>query len=117
MYVDGFVVAVPKENRDAYLKQAKKAAEFFKRLGASRVVECCQSDVPHGKVTDFYGAVKAKDNEDVLFSWIEYPSKDIRDKAMKIMQEDQQMKDMSKDMPFDGQRMIFGGFESILDSH
>ena len=115
MYVEGFVVAVPKDNRQAYLEMAKKGAELFKKFGATRVVECWQSDVPHGKNTDFYGAVKAKENEDVLFSWIEYPSKEKRDEAEKKMREDPAMKDMGKDMPFDGSRMIFGGFESILD--
>lgn len=115
MYVEGFVTAVPKENKQAYLELARKAAENFKKLGATRVVECWQSDVPRGKNTDFFGAVKAKENEDVLFSWIEYPSKEKRDEAEKKMMEDPEMKEMSKQMPFDGSRMIFGGFESILD--
>ena len=114
MYVEGFVVAVPKENKEAYLQMAKKGAELFKKYGATRVVECWQSDVPRGKNTDFFGAVKAKNNEDVLFSWIEYPSKDIRDVAEKKMKEDPAMDEM-KEMPFDGSRMIFGGFETILD--
>jgi uncharacterized protein YbaA (DUF1428 family) len=115
MYVEGFVVAVPKENKAKYLEQAKRGAEYFKKLGAKRVVECWQSDVPHGKNTDFFGAVKAKENEDVIFSWIEYPSKDIRDIAYKSMMDDPEMKEMGKNMPFDGTRMIFGGFEPILD--
>lgn len=117
MYVEGFIVAVPKNNRDAYLKQAKKGAELFKKLGATRVVECWQNDVPHGKTTDFFGAVKAKEDEEILFSWIEYPTKEIRDQAEKKMMEDPEMKEMSKNMPFDGSRMIFGGFESIVDLH
>lgn len=117
MYVDGFVVAVPKENKQLYIDQAKKAAEYFKKLGATRFVECWQSDVPHGKTTDFYGAVKAKENEEVLFSWVEYPSKEVRDDANKKMMDDPEMKEMGKNMPFDGSRMIFGGFESILDIH
>lgn len=117
MYIEGFVAAVPKENKQKYLDQAKKSAAIFKKLGASRVVETWQNDVPHGKNTDFYGAVKAKDNEELIFSWIEYPDKDIRDKAYKAMMEDEEMKEMGKNMPFDGSRMIFGGFESILDVH
>lgn len=117
MYVEGFVTAVPKENKQVYAEQAKKAANIFKKLGATRVVECWQSDVPHGKTTDFYGAVKAKESEDVLFSWIEYPSKEVRDEANKKMMEDPEMKEMSKNMPFDGKRMIFGGFETIVDMH
>lgn len=115
MYVDGFVVAVPKENKQLYVQQARVAAEKFKQFGATRVVECWQSDVPHGKKTDFYGAVKATDKEDVLFSWVEYPSKDIRDQSMKKMEEDPEMKEQFSKMPFDGSRMIFGGFESIVD--
>jgi uncharacterized protein YbaA (DUF1428 family) len=117
MYVEGFVVAVPKENKSLYLTQAKNVGEKFKQWGANRIVECWQQDVPHGKSTDFYGAVKAKEDEEVIFSWIEYPSKIIRDEVFKRMQEDPEMKDMGKNMPFDGSRMIFGGFESILDIH
>lgn len=115
MYIDGFVVAVPRENKQLYVDQAKMAAEKFKQFGATRVVECWQSDVPHGKKTDFYGAVKANENEDVLFSWVEYPSKEIRDQSMKKMEEDPDMKDQFNKMPFDGSRMIFGGFETIVD--
>lgn len=117
MYVEGFVVAVPKDNKQKYLEQARKGAALFKKLGATRVVECWQSDVPHGKQTDFFGAVKAKDNEEVLFSWVEYPSKEVRDEANKKMMDDPEMKEMSKNMPFDGSRMIFGGFDSIVDIH
>lgn len=115
MYVDGFVLAVPKENKQLYLELARKAAEKFKSYGATRVVECWQNDVPHGKNTDFFGAVKATENEDVLFSWVEYPSKEIRDESMKKMEDDPEMKEQFSQMPFDGSRMIFGGFESILD--
>ncbi len=117
MYVEGFVTAVPKDNKQKYQEHATKAAEYFKKLGATRVVECWQSDVPHGKTTDFFGAVKAKENEEILFSWIEYPSKEIRDEASKHMMEDSEMQEMGKSMPFDGSRMIFGGFESIVDLH
>lgn len=117
MYVEGFVTAVPKANKQTYREQSKRAGELFKKFGASRFVECWQSDVPHGKTTDFYGAVKAKDDEEVLFSWIEYPSKEIRDEAGKKVMEDPEMKEMGKNMPFDGSRMIFGGFESIIDLH
>jgi uncharacterized protein YbaA (DUF1428 family) len=117
MYVEGFVVAVPKENKEKYVKQATEAADMFKKLGATRVVECWQSDVPHGKKTDFFGAVQAKENEEILFSWIEYPDKNTRDKATESMMKDPRMEEWSKAMPFDGSRMIFGGFESILDVH
>lgn len=117
MYIEGFLAAVPKENKQKYLEQAKQGAALFKKLGANRVVECWQIDVPHGKTTDFYGAVKAKDDEEVISSWIEYPNKEIRDNAYKAMMEDSEMKELGKSMPFDGSRMIFGGFESILDLH
>ena len=114
-YVEGFVLAVPAENKDAYRKHAADAAPLFKEFGATRLVECWGDDVPDGKVTDFRGAVKAKEGEVVLFSWIEYPSKDVRDAAVEKMMSDPRMKEMGANMPFDGKRMIFGGFAPILD--
>jgi uncharacterized protein YbaA (DUF1428 family) len=113
-YVEGFVAAVPAKNKQVYTEHARKAWEVFKEFGATHMVECWGDDVPDGKVTDFRGAVQAKDGEVVVFSWIEYPSKTVRDEANKKMMEDDRMKDMS-DMPFDGKRMIFGGFAPILD--
>lgn len=113
-YVDGFVLAVPKANRQAYLENARKMVPLFKEYGAKRMVECWGDDVPEGKVTDFRRAVKAEPNEDVVFSWIEWPSKDVRDAGMKKMMEDPRMKAIG-DMPFDGKRMIIGGFAPILD--
>lgn len=115
-YVEGFVVAVPAANKEAYRQHAATAAPLFKEFGASRIVECWGDDVPIGKVTDFRGAVKAKDGEVVVFSWIEYPSKAIRNAAYEKMMTDPRMKDMGANMPFDGKRMIFGGFEPILDA-
>ncbi len=114
-YTEGFVAAVPLANKEAYRKHAAEAAPIFKEFGATRVVECWGDDVPDGKVTDFRGAVKAKDDEVVVFSWIEFPSKDVRDSAMKKMMEDPRMKDMGPTMPFDGKRMIYGGFSTLLD--
>jgi uncharacterized protein YbaA (DUF1428 family) len=113
-YVDGFVAAVPAANKEAFLAHARTALPLFKELGAIRMVECWGDDVPDGKVTDFKRAVKAGEDEVVLFSWIEWPSKDVRDAAMKKMMSDPRMRDM--EMPFDGQRMIFGGFQPILDA-
>jgi len=113
-YVDGFVLAVPAANKDAYIEHARKAASLFKEYGATRLVECWGDDVPAGKVTDFQRAVQAKDDEVVVFSWLEYPSKEVRDSAMKKMMEDPRMKEFS-DMPFDGKRMIFGGFMPVVD--
>ena len=114
-YVDGFVCAVPAANKEQYRQHAAIAAPLFKEFGASRVVECWGDDIPDGKVTDFRGAVKAENGEIVVFSWIEYPTKEIRDVAMAKMMSDPRMKDMGEKMPFDGKRMIFGGFMPILD--
>src|SRR5688572_16178020 len=114
-YVEGFVAAVPAANKEAYRKHAADAAPLFKEYGATRVVEAWGDDVPEGKVTDFKGAVKAKDDEGVVFSWWEYPDKATRDAAMKKMREDPRMKAMEKSMPFDGKRMIFGGFTPLID--
>jgi uncharacterized protein YbaA (DUF1428 family) len=113
-YVDGFVAAVPAANRDAYLDHARQALPLFKEYGALRMVECWGDDVPDGKVTDFRGAVKAQADEVVVFSWIEWPSKAVRDAGMRRIMEDARMQDMQ--MPFDGKRMIFGGFQPILDA-
>ena len=114
-YVEGFVAAVPAANKEAYRKHAAEAALLFKEFGATRVVEAWGDDVPDGKVTDFKGAVKAKDDEVVVFSWIEYPSKESRDAANKRIMSDPRMKEMGAEMPFDGKRMIFGGFAPIVD--
>jgi uncharacterized protein YbaA (DUF1428 family) len=114
-YVEGFVLAVPAANKDAYLKMASEFAAKSKALGATRVVECWGDDVPDGKLTDFRMAVKAEEGESVVFSWIEYPSKDVRDAAHKAMEADPAMEETMKTMPFDGKRMIYGGFAPILD--
>jgi len=114
-YIEGFVAAVPRANKDAYLSQAQRAAPYFKKLGATRMVENWGDDVPDGKITDFKGAVKAKPDEVVVFSWIEYPDRATRDKANEKMMNDPEMKESMKDMPFDGMRMIFAGFEPIVD--
>ncbi|ALA19044.1 MULTISPECIES: DUF1428 domain-containing protein [Chelatococcus] len=114
-YVEGFVVAVPAENKELFRKHAAEAAVLFKEFGATRVVECWGDDVPEGKVTDFRRAVQAKDGEVVVFSWVEYPTRAARDAANEKMMADPRMHAMGEEMPFDGKRMIFGGFERILD--
>jgi uncharacterized protein YbaA (DUF1428 family) len=113
-YIEGFVAAVPRNNKDAYRKFATAAAPHFKRLGATRLVENWGDDVPDGKVTDFKGAVKAKPDEDIIFSWVEYPDKATRDQANERMKDDPAMNAMGE-MPFDGMRMIFAGFAPIVD--
>jgi uncharacterized protein YbaA (DUF1428 family) len=114
-YVQGFVTAVPTANKEKYLKQASDSAKVLKEFGMKRMVEGWGDDVPKGKVTDFQGAVQAKDDETVVFSWIEFPDKATYDAANKKMMEDPRMKEMMQNMPFDGKRMIYGGFESIVD--
>ncbi|MBA3564349.1 MAG: DUF1428 domain-containing protein [Gammaproteobacteria bacterium] len=114
-YVEGFVAAVPAANKEAYRKHAAEAAPLFRQFGATRVVEAWGDDVPDGKVTDFKGAVKAKVDEVVVFGWMEYPSKAARDAANEKMMSDPRMKEMGASMPFDGKRMIFGGFTPIVD--
>ena len=114
-YVEGFVAAVPAANRDAYRKHAAEAAPLFKEFGVSRVVEAWGDDVPEGKVTDFRRAVKAKDDEVVVFGWWEYPDKATRDAANKKIMDDPRMKQMGAEMPFDGMRMIYGGFKPLID--
>lgn len=113
-YVEGFVAAVPAANKELYRAHAAAASKLFKEYGATRVVECWGDDVPEGKVTDFRGAVKAEEGEVVVFSWFEYPSKSVRDAAIAKMMNDPRMDDFSE-LPFDGKRMIIGGFETILD--
>ncbi|MGE8589785.1 MAG: DUF1428 domain-containing protein [Alcaligenes sp.] len=115
-YVEGFVLAVPKANKEQYLQHARQALPIFKEMGISRVVECWGDDVPEGKVTDFRRAVQAAPDEEVVFSWFEYSSKEVRDAVYQKMMDDPRMQAMSKNMPIDGKRMIFGGFVPILDA-
>ena len=115
-YVEGFVTAVPAKNKEIYREHAAKAAEMFRELGATRIVEAWGDDVPDGKLTDFRRAVQAKPDEVVVFSWIEFPSKAARDEAMQKMMNDPRIQEMTASMPFDGQRMIYGGFETLVDA-
>jgi uncharacterized protein YbaA (DUF1428 family) len=114
-YVDGFVVPVPEEKREAYRELASKMAKVFRQNGANRVVEAFSDDVSHGKVTDFYRAVKAEDGEGVVFSFIEWPDKPTRDKAWNAIMADESLRP-DGEMPFDGKRMFWGGFEKLLDT-
>jgi uncharacterized protein YbaA (DUF1428 family) len=114
-YVDGFVIPVPKANREAYVRLAKQAAAVFKEYGALRVVECWGDDVPEGTITSFPMAVKKQADETVVFSWIIWPSRAVRDEGSKKVMADPRMQP-GEDMPFDGKRLIYGGFEMILES-
>lgn len=118
-YIDGFVIAVPTENKLKFIEHAKLADTIFAELGATRVIECWGDDVPEGKATDFKKAVKANADESVVFSWIEWPDKETRDAAMQKMMSDEfndhRMDPEKNPMPFDGKRLIFGGFEPIIE--
>jgi uncharacterized protein YbaA (DUF1428 family) len=113
-YVDGFIVPVPNDKRDDYLALARRAALRFKELGALEIVECWGDDVPKGTLTSFPLAVKCTDQETVVFSWIRWPSRDVRDAAHKIMMDDPEFS--AATMPFDGKRLIFGGFNVLLQA-
>ena len=114
-YVEGFVLAVPADAKEEYLRHATGAEPLFKEFGVTRMVEAWGDDVPDGKVTDFKGAVQAKEGEEIVFSWFEYPSKEVRDAANAKMMSDPRMAEMGASMPFDGQRMIMSGFDSIVE--
>jgi uncharacterized protein YbaA (DUF1428 family) len=114
-YIDGFVIPVPSAKKEVYRVMAAKAQAVFRKHGATRVVECWGDDVPDGKVTDFKGAVKAEPGENIVFSWVVWPSKAARDEGNRKVMQDPLMQP-GADMPFDGQRMIYGGFEILLDS-
>ena len=114
-YVDGYVVAVPTANKSAYTEMALNASSVFKENGAIKVVECWGDDVPEGKLTSFPMAVKREPNETVVFSWIIWPTREMRNQGMKKAMEDPRMQPGTTPMPFDGKRMIFGGFEMIVD--
>ncbi len=122
-YVDGFVIAVPTKNKQKFIDHSNMADTVFTDLGATRVIECWSDDVPNGKVTDFRRAVQAKDDETVVFSWVEWPDKATRDAAMKTMTDwmenpetgDPRMDPVKNPMPFDGTRLIFGGFSPIVE--
>lgn len=113
-YIDGMVAAVPTANKEEYLKHARISAGIFKECGALSCIETWGNDVPEGKVTDFRRAVQAKPDETIVLSWITWPDKKTRDGGMQKVMQDPRMKDMK--MPFDGKRMIYGGFEVMLEA-
>jgi uncharacterized protein YbaA (DUF1428 family) len=113
-YVDGFVLAVPKQNLEAYKAVARTAGEVWKDHGALAYVECIGDDVPVGELTSFPRAVQAKDDEVVIFSWIVYESRESRDAINAKVMSDPRITHDPSAMPFDGKRMIYGGFESFM---
>ncbi|MFD1610254.1 DUF1428 domain-containing protein [Sphingomonas tabacisoli] len=112
-YVDGFVIPVARENREKFLKHARHVDAIFREYGALRVVECWEDDVPDGKVTDFRRSVALGEGEIVVFAWIEWPDKETRDAAFKELPKDPRSEQVP--VPFDGKRMIFGGFTAVVD--
>jgi uncharacterized protein YbaA (DUF1428 family) len=117
-YIDGFVFAVPTANKRTFIDQAKLGDSVFMELGAVRILECWGDDVPEGKQTDFRRAVQATGDETIVFSWIEWPDKATRDRAMAQMQErmktDDRVNPEKNPMPFDGARLIYGGFAPVI---
>ncbi|AZO28820.1 DUF1428 family protein [Mesorhizobium sp. M1B.F.Ca.ET.045.04.1.1] len=114
-YVDGFVLAVPKANLDAYKKMATQAGAIWKEYGALAYVECIGDDVPYGEITSFPRAVQAKGDEVVVFAWVVYENRQSRDAVMAKIMVDERLKADWPTMPFDGKRMIFGGFQPFIE--
>ena len=112
-YIDGFVIAVPTANKQKFIEHARLLDPIFIELGALRVIECWGDDVPDGKLTSMPMAVRLKPGETVVFSWITWPSRQVRDTGMKAFMEDPRC---PKDMPFDGKRLIYGGFRVLLSA-
>jgi uncharacterized protein YbaA (DUF1428 family) len=115
-YVDGFVAAVPNAHKGRYREHALIAASVFREAGALRVVECWGDDVPEGKLTSFTMAVQRKDDETVVFSWVTWPSRQARDEGWKKAMADARMLPENNPMPFDGKRVVYGGFEVLLEA-
>ena len=118
-YIDGFVIACPKDKRQQFIDHATRGDSMFMEFGALRVIECWGDDVPDGTLTDFRKAVQANGDEDVIFSWIEWPDKATRDAGYARMMDpanpDPRMDPAKNPMPFDGKRMIFGGFTPVVE--
>jgi len=114
-YVDGFVLAVPKANLGAYKELASLAADVWMEHGALSYVECLADDVPYGELTSFPRAVQAKEDEVVVFSWIVYANRQARDEINAKVMEDERLKPFQDGPPFDGKRMIFGGFSTFVE--
>jgi len=116
MYVDGFIVPVPRKNLTAYLKLAKRASKVWMSHGALDYKECVADDVKVGKRTSFPRSVKLKRGEIVVFSWVTYKSRAARDRILKKVMQDPRLKMDMNNMPFDGKRMIYGGFAPIVEA-
>ncbi|MEM1401264.1 MAG: DUF1428 domain-containing protein [Pseudomonadota bacterium] len=115
-YVEGIIAAVPTVNRQKFIDHAIEAARVFKDHGAVSVTECWGIDVPDGELTSFPKSVQCRDDETVIFSWITWPSKDVRDAGMEKVMEDPRIDPDINPMPFDGKRLIWGGFETVVEA-
>ena len=115
-YVEGFAAAVPNVNREAFREHAETMAKAFKELGALSVVDCWGDDVPGGEVTSFPMAVKCREDETVVFGWMVWPSREVRDAAHEKFMADMRANPDANPMPFDGKRLIYGGFEMIVEA-
>ncbi len=115
-YVDGFLAAVPKTNKSKFIEHSKLFTTILHDYGALSVVDCWEDDVPEGKVTSMPLAVQKKDDEIIVFSWITWPSKEVRDKGMEKLMKDPRASEEVNPMPFDGKRVIFGGFNVVHSS-
>ncbi len=115
-YIDGFVIPVPHGKKEAYREMAAAAAAIFQENGALQIVEAWEDDVPDGKLTDFRRAVQAEKGESIVFSWIIWPSREVRDQGNQKIMTDPRMQPFGNDVPFDGKRMIVGGFKPIVQS-
>ena len=115
-YVEGFVAAVPTANRDAFRKHAEAMGNIFKEHGALNVVDCWGDDVPDGEVTSFPMAVKCREDETVVFGWMVWPSREVRDDAHEKVMADMEKNQDASPMPFDGKRLIYGGFEMLVEA-
>lgn len=114
-YVDGFVLAVPTANKQRYIEHAREAGAVFKEYGALKMVECWGDDVPQGELTSFPMAVKCQPDETVVFSWLLWPNRAVRDAAMPKVMADPRLHPDNNPMPFDGKRLIYGGFDVVVD--
>ena len=114
-YFEGFIVPVPESNKDAFAEHAKGLAPSLRECGVRRQLEAWGNDIPEGKLTDFHKAVDAQASENVVFAWFEYPDRKTRDAANEAMMSNSKMSEMSTDVPFDAKRMIFGGFDSVVE--
>ncbi len=114
-YIDGFIASVPNENKEKYIEHAKIMAAVLKENGALKIVDTWGEDVPDGELTSFPMAVKKEENETVIFSWVVWPSKAVREAAWEKAMQDPRMDNEKNPMPFDGKRIVYGGFDVVSE--